>query len=68
MDSSNIRSIGYDASRQVLEVEFKQTGKVYRYAGVPADMANSLVRAPSVGSFFAKHIKGRFGGEEVSAA
>lgn len=57
--SSNIRSIGYDASTLTLEVEFKNSA-VYIYSGIPTSLHTSLMRAPSKGSFFASHIKDRF--------
>lgn len=54
--SSNIVSIGYDAEQQRLEVEFKG-GRVYEYAEVPAEKHEALMRADSVGSFFARQVK-----------
>lgn len=34
IESEPIRSIGYDARAEILEIEFR-TGRVYRYEGVP---------------------------------
>lgn len=55
--SSNIASIGYDADEQTLVVEFKG-GRLYRYADVPKETHQALMRADSVGGYFARHIKG----------
>ena len=64
VESSNIRSVGHDPATNTLEVEFK-TGAVHRYAGVPPDLADRLVRAESVGRFFNQHVKTRFPSERV---
>ena len=59
--SSNLVSVGYEAG--VLEVEFVN-GRVYRYAGVPAEEHRGLMEAESKGRHFAERIKG--GGFEFS--
>lgn len=53
--SRNITSIGYDPTTCVLEVEFK-TG-IYQYYNVPADIFESLMQAPSKGSFFDQYVR-----------
>jgi hypothetical protein len=59
VSSSNVRSVGYDAEAQVLEVEFV-SGGVYQYSGVPASVYSSLMSAASKGSYLASHIKNRY--------
>jgi hypothetical protein len=59
VSSSNIVSIGYDSTTQVLEVEFKDSS-IYEYYGVPAFLHDGLMRASSKGSFLAQHIKGHY--------
>jgi hypothetical protein len=54
--SSNIRSVGYDADKRLLEIEFN-SGAVYQYDEVPLEVHQGLMAAPSVGSFFASEIK-----------
>lgn len=56
VDSSALRSIGYDPAMRVLEVEFA-SGSVYRYADVPAWLHADLMRASSQGEFFATHVR-----------
>jgi len=51
-----IRSVGYDRSDSVLEIEF-QSGRIYRYRNVPSDVYEGLVSAASKGSYFELHIK-----------
>jgi hypothetical protein len=59
VDSSSLRSIGYDAGALTLEVEFRN-GSVYRYVNVPTELWASLRRAPSVGKFFQEHVRDQF--------
>lgn len=56
VESSNIRSIGYSESDQILEIEF-HSGSVYIYHDVPADVHASLITADSIGSHFHYTIK-----------
>lgn len=55
--SSNIASVGYDQESETLEVEFVGSGRVYRYFGVPVEIKDDLVDAPSIGSYFYHHIR-----------
>lgn len=64
--SSNLKSVGYDAGTATLEVEFTN-GSVWSYADVPADVYADMMKAGSVGSFFAKAVKPKFDGTKVSA-
>lgn len=56
VSSSNIASIGYDANRGVLEIEFLN-GSVYQYSSVPESLYNGLINASSHGSYFDSYIK-----------
>ncbi len=62
--SQAIQAIGYDPRPQVLEVEF-QGGRIYRYFHVPADRYDALLRAPSIGAYLNREIKGRYAYERV---
>lgn len=59
VSSSNIVSVAYDPADQTLEVVFKN-GSVYQYAGVPKHIADHLMAASSVGSYFHSTIKGYY--------
>lgn len=59
VDSSNIKSIGYDEGSSTLEVEF-HSGSIYQYFDVPLNIYNELREAGSKGQYFAKQIKGYF--------
>lgn len=67
--SSNIRSIGYDPTRLLLEIEFIGTPEfVYQYSGVPQHAFDSLLAAESKGSYFFAQIKNRFPVRQVPIA
>lgn len=59
VSSSNLAAIGYDASQQVLEIEFLNGG-VYRYFDVPEGLFDQLMAAGSHGSFFSQNIRNQF--------
>lgn len=64
VSSSNIRSIGYDANMQILEIEFL-SGRVYQYFGVPVEVYEGLMSAGSHGQFFSYNIRNVFPYEQV---
>lgn len=57
--SSNLKSIGYDEESETLEVEF-QTDSVYRYFGVPVEVYQELMDAPSHGSYHWHNIRDEY--------
>ncbi len=65
VSSSNLRSIGYDETLQVLEVEFNN-GSVYQYRHVPEVIYLALMSASSQGQFFNHNIRNTFGYSRVS--
>jgi hypothetical protein len=67
VDSSCLRSVGHDAGRRVLEVEFA-AGTVYQYRGVPAEAVAELLAADSLGRFFNREIRNRYPYRRVSPA
>lgn len=66
VESSNIKSAGYNLGQNILRIEFNGGG-VYNYYEVPKDVFEGLVSAESVGKFFHKHIKGRYDYKKASA-
>lgn len=69
VDSSNLASVGYDTISEILEVEFRKSGDVYRYFNVPSIEYERLVGAHSLGStigkYFAANIKNAFAYEKL---
>ncbi len=57
--SSNLRSVGYDSTSQVMEIEF-HSGGIYQYFDVPGNVYSSLLTAGSKGSYFQTFIKDRY--------
>ena len=62
--SSELRSVGYDASISLLEVEF-QSGEVYQYFNVPAEFVLGLLEADSLGRYFNAQIRPKFKFKQV---
>ena len=54
--STNIAAVGYDSELKVLEVEFVNSGAVYQYYGVPAEVYQDLMDASSPGRYFSQNI------------
>lgn len=65
VESSNLKSVGYDEGSQVLEIEFRN-GRVYRYTGVPRSVYQDLMRAPSLGRYFIANIRDDYGYERAA--
>jgi hypothetical protein len=56
VNSSSIRSVGYDAPNRTLEVEFSN-GSIVRYERVPAEIYRRFMAAPSATSYFRDEIE-----------
>jgi len=59
VDSSAFKSIGYDATRSVLAIEF-QSGMIRHYRNVPLDVFEGLGQAESKGRYYAAAIKNKY--------
>lgn len=64
-NSSNVKAIGYDPESETLRVEFL-SGGTYDYSGVPRAEFDALESAPSIGSYLAKNVKGKYASTKVS--
>lgn len=51
MDSTSIASIGYESRSCELDIEFRQSGDVYRYSGVSPAEHIEFMAAESKGSY-----------------
>lgn len=60
VDSTSIRSVGYDAVKRELYVEFVESGDTYVYTGVGPKTIHALVTAESVGGYFNREIRPRY--------
>ena len=64
INASTIRSAGYDAGKQLLEVEFT-SGSIIQYSGVSPEIHRRFVNSPSPGSFFQDQIDENFPSKKV---
>ena len=59
VNSSSIRTIGYDERGRVLEVEFND-GRINQYTGVSPEVHRRLISAPSIVSYFRDNVEESF--------
>ncbi|MDQ1454194.1 MAG: hypothetical protein QOK38_4060 [Acidobacteriaceae bacterium] len=59
VNSSELRSVGYELDISVLEAEF-HSGEIYQYLDVPAELVLELLEAESIGRYFNAHIRSKF--------
>jgi hypothetical protein len=57
VESSNIKSIGYDPEKKIMHVVFN-SGKTYEYTSDDMEFSD-FQKSPSKGKFFNEHIRGR---------
>jgi hypothetical protein len=67
VDSKSLRTVGYDAERRLLQVQF-QNRSIYQYFEVPDAVYQELMQAPSKGAYFNRSIRPRFDFALVQAA
>ena len=64
VDSRLIRSVGYDPTDSVLEIELLEGGRLYRYFDVPYSVAEELMSAESKGAYFNENVRDMYPYEE----
>lgn len=64
IESSNLRSIGFDPDSSTLEVEFK-SGAVWQYYDFPESSWYEFEASDSLGKFFHREIKGQYSESQV---
>jgi hypothetical protein len=64
VQSSNLKSIGYDEQQKFLEIEF-HSGGIYQYSNIPREIYSNLSNAAFKGEFFAYSIKDNFSTKRV---
>ena len=65
VDSSTIRSIGYDNDTKVLYVCFVYGNSTYAYFNVEVDIVKRLLDSNSKGKFLSKNFKGVYRYERI---
>lgn len=64
VESTNIKSVGYDEKDEILEVEFR-SGGIYHYVGVPPLVYEGMLAARSKSRYFGDLIRLRYPYEKV---
>lgn len=64
VESSNLKSIGYDVNNSILEVEFN-SGGIWQYYDVSESTYYELKSASSVGKYFNANIRGSYPESQV---
>jgi hypothetical protein len=64
VNASTLRSVGYDAGQQVLEIEFS-IGSIVQYSGVSPEVHRRFMSSPSPGSFYQDQIDEHFPSRKV---
>jgi hypothetical protein len=59
VESETIASIGYEPRRHELDVEFRESGDVYRYFQVLAEEYREFIAAESKGSYLNRVFKAK---------
>lgn len=65
VESTSLRTAGYDAARRILDVEF-HTGRLYRYFAVPQEVYTGLLQAPSKGRYYNAVIRDHYEYERLA--
>jgi hypothetical protein len=65
VNSSAVKSVGYNEEKRILEVEILETGRTYQYKDVPLEEYISFIEAPSLGLYYNKIIKDKYEYDEV---
>jgi hypothetical protein len=61
---STLRSVGYDAGQQILEIEFS-SGSIVQYSGVSPEVHRRFMGSPSPGGFFQDQIDENFPSKRI---
>ena len=64
VNASTIRAVGYDAGKQLLEIEFS-SGAIVQYSGVSPEVHCRFTNSPSPGSFYQDQIDENFPSKRV---
>lgn len=65
--SQSIKTVGYDADAQILELEF-HNGSIYDYQGVPPETVLALLDGRSIGAYVNQVVKPGFDAIQVREA
>lgn len=64
VSSSQIRSVGYEPSSQLLEVEMSD-GTIWQYQRVPQEVHRRLLAAPTIASYYRDNIEEEYSRKRI---
>jgi len=59
-----LRSVGYDDTTKILEIEF-QSGLLFQYLGVPPKVYADLMHSGEIGKYFSEKVRPKFQAKPV---
>ncbi len=66
VESTAIKSIGYNEDKKLLEVEILETGRIYKYFDVPLEEYLDFLDANSLGEYYNRVIKEKYEYRELT--
>ena len=66
VESTAIKSVGYNEDKQLLEVEILETGRIYQYKGVSVEEYLDFMDAKSLGEYYNRVIKENYEYRELA--
>ena len=59
-----LRSVGYNDSTKILEIEFT-SGLVYQYSGVPPKVYADLMHSEEIGKYYSEKVRPKFQTKQI---
>jgi hypothetical protein len=59
-----LRSVGYNDSTKILEIEFT-SGLVYQYSGVPPKVYADLMHSDEIGKYYSEKVRPKFQTKQI---
>ena len=66
VESTAIRSVGYNEDKKLLEVQIRETGRIYQYHNVPLEEYFDFMDAKSLGEYYNRVIKEKYDYRELA--
>lgn len=66
VESTAIKSIGYNEDKKLLEVEILETGRIYQYKDVSVEEYLDFMDAPSLGEYYNRQIRDKYEYREIT--
>ena len=60
VQSSAIEYVGYDEKSKIMLIKFLDKDIEYKFCRVPETVFKKLISAPSVGTYYHKHVEGKY--------